>query len=130
MLILPTGQFEAAARDLEGASAEAILDWTYTRFPRVALVASFQAESIVLINLASRRGHPVEVVTLDTGRLPQETHDLIDLVGRRFPRPDPPQLRLHPLHRRPGPRRSGPGLLGQAILFPVRRPGVHGRAPG
>ncbi len=38
----------AAARELEGESAEAILAWAFGRYRRVALVASFQAESIVL----------------------------------------------------------------------------------
>ncbi len=75
----------AAARELEGESAEAILAWAFGRYRRVALVASFQAESIVLIDIASRLLPGVEVVTLDTGRLPEETHALIDTVRRRFP---------------------------------------------
>ena len=75
----------AAARELEGASAEAILAWAFERFQRVALVASFQAESIVLIDIASRLRPGVQVVTIDTGRLPEETHSLIDAVRRRFP---------------------------------------------
>ena len=40
------------ATDLQNATAEDILAWTYRRFDRVALVASFQAESLVLIDLA------------------------------------------------------------------------------
>ena len=46
------------ATDLQNATAEDILSWTYRRFGRVALVASFQAESMVLIDLACR----IEVV--------------------------------------------------------------------
>ena len=91
-------ELASASASLDGAAPEAVLAWAYQRFPRVALVASFQAESIVLIDMACRLGHAVEVITLDTGRLPQETHDLIDTVRRRFPvrvrlvSPDPEEL--------------------------------------
>lgn len=72
------------AAELEGADAEAIVAWTFRRFERVALVASFQAEAMVLIDMASRIRPGVEVLTVDTGRLPEETHDLIEVVRRRF----------------------------------------------
>jgi phosphoadenosine phosphosulfate reductase len=67
-----------AAAELEQAGAEDILRWTYSRFRRVAIVASFQAESTVLIDMAAQLVAEPDVVTLDTGRLPQETHDQID----------------------------------------------------
>ena len=95
---IPADDLDTAARDLEGADAEAVLAWTFERFPRVAVVASFQAESVVLIDMASRLRPGVDVITLDTGRLPQETHDLIDRVRSRFPvtlnvvSPDPTEL--------------------------------------
>ena len=38
--------------DPRHGSAEEVLAWTYKRFRRVALVASFQAESMVLIDMA------------------------------------------------------------------------------
>jgi len=95
---IPADDLETAARDLEGAGAEAVLAWTFDRFPQVAVVASFQAESVVLIDMASRLRPGVDVITLDTGRLPQETHDLIDTVRNRFAvtlkvvSPDPTEL--------------------------------------
>src|SRR6202166_1101756 len=66
-------------------SAEEILAWTYKRFRRVALVASFQAESLVLIDLACSLGGKPEVLTLDTGRLHEETHEYIEAVRARYP---------------------------------------------
>jgi phosphoadenosine phosphosulfate reductase len=63
---------------MAGEDPEAVLRWAYGAFPRVAVVASFQAESSVLI------GAPLHVITLDTGRLPQETHDMIDAVRDRY----------------------------------------------
>ena len=40
--------------------------------------SSFGAEDMVLLDLIARADLPIRVFTLDTGRLPQETHDLID----------------------------------------------------
>ena len=58
--------------------------WAYETFPRVAVVASFQAESSVLIDMASRVRRDATVITLDTGRLPQQTYDMIDRVRDRY----------------------------------------------
>jgi len=73
------------ATDLQNATAEDILAWTYRRFGRVAMVASFQAESLVLIDLACGIVPEPEVLTLDTGRLHEETHDYIEYVRTQFP---------------------------------------------
>jgi len=73
------------AVDLRHGSAEEVLAWTYKRFRRVALVASFQAESMVLIDMACGIVPEPEVLTLDTGRLHEETHEFMDEVRRRFP---------------------------------------------
>ena len=64
-------------------TAEEILGWTYKRFGRVALVASFQAESLVLIDLACKMVPNPEVLTLDTGRLHEETLGYIEAVRER-----------------------------------------------
>jgi phosphoadenosine phosphosulfate reductase len=69
---------------ISGSSAEDLLRWAYESFPRVVIVASFQAESSVLIDMASRFRADVNVLTLDTGRLPQATHDMIDRVRSRY----------------------------------------------
>jgi phosphoadenosine phosphosulfate reductase len=63
---------------------ESVLRWTYDNFPRVAIVASFQAESSVIIDLASRLQSDLRVLTLDTGRLPRETHDMIARIRSRY----------------------------------------------
>jgi thioredoxin-dependent adenylylsulfate APS reductase len=68
----------------EAAEPETVLRWAFDTFPRVAIVSSFQATSAVLIDMAARITPDVTVVTLDTGRLPQETHDIIDRVRDRY----------------------------------------------
>jgi phosphoadenosine phosphosulfate reductase len=67
-----------------GSAPEAVLQWAYATFPRVVIVASFQAESSVLIDMASRIRGDISVLTLDTGRLPQATHDMIDRIRDRY----------------------------------------------
>jgi phosphoadenosine phosphosulfate reductase len=82
-------RLRGAAVELEGRSPEAVLEWTYRTFGRVAIVASFQAESSVLIHMAASMADRPEVITLDTGRLPEETYDVIDRIQRRY------SIRLH-----------------------------------
>lgn len=67
-----------------GAAPEDVLRWAYESFPRVVIVASLQAESSVLIEMASRIRDDVTVLTLDTGRLPQATHEMIDRIRDRY----------------------------------------------
>lgn len=70
--------------EISDIDPEAVLRWAYESFSRVVIVASFQAESSVLIDMASRIRSDIRVLTLDTGRLPQETHDMIDRVRDRY----------------------------------------------
>jgi thioredoxin-dependent adenylylsulfate APS reductase len=74
----------AAVQFSAGAAPEDVLGWAYESFPRVVIVASFQAESSVLIDMASRIRSDVSVLTLDTGRLPQQTYEMIDRVRDRY----------------------------------------------
>ncbi|HXI97132.1 MAG TPA: phosphoadenosine phosphosulfate reductase family protein, partial [Candidatus Acidoferrum sp.] len=66
------------------STPESVLQWTYDTFPKVVIVASFQAESSVLIHLASQIVERPEVITLDTGRLPEETHAVMESFRDRF----------------------------------------------
>lgn len=49
-----------------------------------ALASSFGAEDMVLLDLIARDGLAIDIFTLDTGRLPPETHALIAEVRRRY----------------------------------------------
>src|SRR4030081_86251 len=66
------------------AAPEDVLRWAYESFPRVVIVASLQAESSVLIDMASRIRDDVTVLTLAPGRLPQATHEMIDRIRDRY----------------------------------------------
>lgn len=70
----------------ESWDAERLLGWAIEQFhPRLVLSASFGApEGMVLLDLMHRIEPGARVFTLDTGRLPQATHDLIDRVRDRY----------------------------------------------
>jgi phosphoadenosine phosphosulfate reductase len=50
----------------------------------VALSSSFGAEDMVLIDMLMRVDPTARIFTLDTGRLPQETYNLIDATRQRY----------------------------------------------
>ena len=73
-----------APAEMNLEAPEAVLQWAFETFPRLVIVASFQAESSVLIDMAFWIRADVSVLTLDTGRLPQATHDMIDRIRDRY----------------------------------------------
>jgi phosphoadenosine phosphosulfate reductase len=78
---------EIQSGSLDGKSAEDILVWGFDRFaPRIALSASFGSpDGMVLLDLMHRIDPArTRVFTLDTGRLPQETYNLMDRVRDRY----------------------------------------------
>lgn len=82
---LNSQETEALARQYESKSAEELLGWAFQKFGRSAPIASsFGAEDAVLIDMAARIFPGVRVFTLDTGRLPEETHQVIDAVRRKY----------------------------------------------
>jgi thioredoxin-dependent adenylylsulfate APS reductase len=71
--------------DLEAATAEHVVAWGLETFgDRLALCTSFQAEGMVLLDMAVRFRPEVRVFTVDTGRLPQQTYDLMQEVRQRY----------------------------------------------
>jgi phosphoadenosine phosphosulfate reductase len=75
--------FAAEYTTLERAALRA-LESVVARHPRVVFASSFGAEDMVVLDLIAGAGVPIRTFTLDTGRLPQETHDLVDLARRRY----------------------------------------------
>lgn len=66
-------------------SAQDLLAWAIQRFgERFGIVTSFQAEGMVVLDMAVRLSPGVRVITLDTGRLPGETYDMLERVRERY----------------------------------------------
>jgi phosphoadenosine phosphosulfate reductase len=72
--------------EFEGEEPEAVLEWAFERFgDRIAISTAFQVDGCALIDMAARIRPDVRVFSVDTGRLPQETHDLADAIRLRYP---------------------------------------------
>jgi phosphoadenosine phosphosulfate reductase len=79
-------QIRLISKEMESRSAEEVLRWALSSFaPRIALASSFGAEDVVLIHLmCTINRENTRIFTLDTGRLNQETYDVIDEVRKRY----------------------------------------------
>jgi phosphoadenosine phosphosulfate reductase len=70
---------------VEKASAADVLRWALARFgDRVAFASSFGAEDVVVIDLIARHAPDLRIFTLDTGRLHEETYEVMDKIRRRY----------------------------------------------
>jgi phosphoadenosine phosphosulfate reductase len=69
----------------EVASASRILKWAIDTYgSSFAISTSFQKEGMVILDLAARIDPGVRIFTLDTCRLPRETHSMIETVRERY----------------------------------------------
>jgi thioredoxin-dependent adenylylsulfate APS reductase len=69
----------------ETASASELLSWAMGSFESsFAIVTSFQKEGMVLVDMAAKISRDVRVITLDTGRLPEATYQMMEAVRSRY----------------------------------------------
>jgi thioredoxin-dependent adenylylsulfate APS reductase len=72
--------------EFEGREPWELLEWALVRFGnRLAISTAFQEGDVALIDMAYRIDPNVRVFSIDTGRLPQETFDLIEELRERYP---------------------------------------------
>ena len=65
--------------------AQELLDWALKTYGRnFCISTAFQLEGMVLVDMAARMSPDVRVITVDTGRLPEETHHMVDRVRERY----------------------------------------------
>lgn len=79
----------AAVKDLavqvEPMTADQVVGWALDRFGRkIVLASSFGAEDMVLIDMLLKADPQARIITLDTGRLHQETYNVMDAVRERY----------------------------------------------
>ncbi len=87
--------------EFEGEEPEVVLEWAIERFsPRIAISTALQLDCVAILDMAYRIDPEIRVFSVDTGRLPQETFDLIERLREHYPglnlellAPDPEQLR-------------------------------------
>jgi phosphoadenosine phosphosulfate reductase len=82
-LFNPTPELVAATA-AKAEAAHALLAQIAAGWSPVAFANSLGAEDMVLTDLIVRAGLPIEIFSLDTGRLPAETYDLMAAVDARY----------------------------------------------
>ena len=71
--------------ELDSVPAEELVAWAVRTFGKsFAIATSFQKAGLVIIDLAARISTGFRVVTLDTGRLPEQTHQMMEMVRSRY----------------------------------------------
>ncbi len=62
-----------------------VLKWSLDNLhPRLALASSFGAEDVVVIDMMMKINPKSRIFTLDTGRLNQETYDVMDEIRKKY----------------------------------------------
>jgi phosphoadenosine phosphosulfate reductase len=80
---LEAGELSVA---FEGEEPETVLEWAIERFsPRIAVSTAFQIDGVAIIDMAYRIDPEIRVFSVDTGRLPAETHELLAQLHDRYP---------------------------------------------
>jgi phosphoadenosine phosphosulfate reductase len=75
------------ALDLDDQDPQDVVEWALETFnDRIAIVTALQADGMAVLDMAAKIKPDVRVITVDTGRLPQETYDFIDEVRAYYPK--------------------------------------------
>jgi phosphoadenosine phosphosulfate reductase len=83
--LLETWEADDVAQPFASAPAETVIAWGLAQWgSRIAVCTSFQAEGMVILDMAWRIDPKVRVFTVDTGRLPQKTYDIMEHVRERY----------------------------------------------
>ena len=76
---------QSLAEEFADRSAQDLIRWALETYGQgVAVSTSFQAEGMAILDMAHRIDPSVRVFTVDTGRLPKETYELIDRVRDHY----------------------------------------------
>jgi len=73
------------SKDLETKSAEELIQWTMDQYGlKAGLACSFGMEDMVLIDMIAKIKGPITIFTLDTGRLHEETYEIMERVRSHY----------------------------------------------
>ena len=74
-----------SSKDLETKSAEELIQWAMDKYGlKAGLACSFGMEDMVLIDMISKLKDPITIFTLDTGRLHEETYEIMERVQLHY----------------------------------------------
>ena len=82
---VPVSEVEDVARRAEAWTPQEVLDWALNRFQdRISFASSFGVEDVAVIHMLSQLDKNARVFTLDTGRLPAETYDVMERIREAY----------------------------------------------
>ena len=97
------------AVELDDQEPEDVIEWALETFDdRIAIVTALQEDGMAVLDMAAQIKPDVRVITVDTGRLPQETYEFIDEVRSKYTRTQwdilfPDAAEVEAMVRRRGP---------------------------
>ena len=98
--------------EFEGREPQELLEWALERFsPRIALSTAFQIDGVALLDMAYELEPEIQVFTVDTGRLPEETFELIEQLRDRYSAMNLEVLSPNPRHVTAMVGKHGPNLF-------------------
>src|SRR5436309_5967398 len=79
------GEAADLINEMEAKNAQEVLVWALEKFhPRISFASSFGAEDVVVIDLLARIRKDARIFTLDTGRLHEETYEVMERIRNRY----------------------------------------------
>ena len=78
-------KIEKSANELENKTAQEVLEWAIKKYKKISLANSLGAEDIVLVDLIQKINPKIEIFTLDTGRLNEETYEVFERLKEKYP---------------------------------------------
>ncbi len=83
--VLSTGELADLNERFRAAPPEEILRWAVRTYsPKLVFASSFGVEDVAVIDMLSRLEPSTRIITLDTGRLPEETYEVMERVRQRY----------------------------------------------
>ena len=73
---------QVLARQVE--SANQVIESALCEFGNTAILTSFQREGVVIVDMVLKQAPRTPVLTIDTGRLPAATLEMMATIGRRY----------------------------------------------
>ena len=78
-------RLKAINDELRGKPAEEIVRWAAGEFgSEIAMASSFGAEDVALIDIVAKVAPAIRIFTLDTGRLNDETYEVMERIRERY----------------------------------------------
>jgi phosphoadenosine phosphosulfate reductase len=102
--------------EFEGLHPQDMLEWALERFsPAIAISTAFQVDGVALVDMAAELVDEFRVFSVDTGRMPPETFELIEQLRERYPQMQLELLAPDPGHLQRLVSRNGPNLFYRSV---------------